>query len=116
MRHVQGVIDRLGLLQIDSVNVLARAHLLPLFSRLGPYDTGLLDRATASGRYARRAGKGATADRRLVESWAHVAAYVPPARGRCWPSGAAGSLRSTTGASWTAYACRTPRRSARSGT
>ena len=82
MRHVQGVIDRLGLLQIDSVNVLARAHLLPLFARLGPYDTDLLDRATASGRYARRAGKGATADRRLVESWAHVAAYVPPHR---WP-------------------------------
>ncbi|MGI5187961.1 winged helix-turn-helix domain-containing protein [Promicromonospora sp. CA-289599] len=82
MRHVQGVIDRLGLLQIDSVNVLARAHLLPLFSRLGPYDTGLLDRATASGRYARRTGRAATADRRLVESWAHVAAYVPPST---WP-------------------------------
>lgn len=82
MRHVQGVIDRLGLLQIDSVNVLTRAHLLPLFARLGPYDTDLLDRATASGRYARRTGSGAAADRRLVESWAHVAAYVPP---RTWP-------------------------------
>lgn len=82
MRHVQGVIDRLGLFQIDSVNVLARAHLLPLFARLGPYDTDLLDRATASGRYARRTGSAAAADRRLVESWAHVAAYVPP---RAWP-------------------------------
>jgi uncharacterized protein YcaQ len=82
MRHVQGVIDRLGVFQIDSVNVLARAHLLPLFSRLGPYDTDLMDRATASGRHARRVGRSAAADRRLVESWAHVAAYVPP---HAWP-------------------------------
>ena len=82
MRHVQGVIDRLGLFQIDSVNVLARAHQLPLFARLGPYDTDLLDRATASGRHARRSGRAAAADRRLVESWAHVAAYVPP---HAWP-------------------------------
>lgn len=82
MRHVQGVIDRLGLFQIDSVNVLARAHLLPLFARLGPYDTDLLDRATGSGRYARSTGGGVAADRRLVEGWAHVAAFVPP---RAWP-------------------------------
>ena len=66
MRGVQRVIDRVGLLQIDSVNVLARAHLMPMYSRLGAYDTALLARAVG-----RR-------PRRLVESWAHEASFVPP--------------------------------------
>ena len=65
MRHLTGTLERLGLLQIDSVNVLARAHLLPLLARLGPYDTALVDRA--SGR----------APRRMVEAWAHEASYLP---------------------------------------
>ncbi|MFO1083528.1 MAG: crosslink repair DNA glycosylase YcaQ family protein [Reyranellaceae bacterium] len=65
--HVKRTIDRLGLLQIDSVNVLARAHYLPLFSRLGNYDAGHLDRL-AWGRKSQRS---------LFEFWAHEASLLP---------------------------------------
>jgi uncharacterized protein YcaQ len=71
---VRRAIDRLGLLQIDSVNVLARAHYLPLFSRLGNYDSVHLD-TLAWGRKSKRG---------LFEFWAHEASLLPLARQPLW--------------------------------
>ncbi|WP_418276224.1 winged helix-turn-helix domain-containing protein [Isoptericola jiangsuensis] len=64
-RRLSSLVERINLLQIDSVNVLARAHLMPVYSRLGPYDVTLVDRAAG------------IAPRRILETWAHVASYVP---------------------------------------
>ena len=66
VRHLRGVVARTSLLQIDSVNVFARAHLMPAFSRLGPWPVSLLD-DLAFGR------------RELFEYWGHEASYLPMA-------------------------------------
>lgn len=64
-RHVHRVMQRLGVLQIDSVNVFARSHYLPLFSRLGAYEPALLDRVFLAG------------TTHYVEYLAHEATFIP---------------------------------------
>uniref|UniRef100_S0DGA3 Cytoplasmic protein n=1 Tax=termite gut metagenome TaxID=433724 RepID=S0DGA3_9ZZZZ len=64
MRQVGKVITGLGQFQIDSVNVLARAHLMPLYTRLGAYDPALLTRAATA------------KPRRLFEFWGHAASLI----------------------------------------
>jgi uncharacterized protein YcaQ len=64
-RQLHALIARLGLLQLDSVNVFERSHYLPAFARLGAYDKAALDRLTF-------AKKGP-----YIEYWAHEAAVIP---------------------------------------
>ena len=64
LAHVRATAARLGAIQIDSVNVLARAHYLPTFSRYGPYRTTALDQL-------------AYEKRELFEYWGHAACFLP---------------------------------------
>ena len=66
-RQLHRVQQKLGLFQIDSVNVLTRAHYLPAFSRLGSYDRAELEKAAW----------GAKRHRRMFEYWAHEASLLP---------------------------------------
>ena len=63
-RHLRRVLQRVGLLQLDSVNVAVRAHYMPLFSRLGPYPMAAIDEL-------------AYRHRELFEYWGHEASLLP---------------------------------------
>jgi len=65
-RAVGRTFARLQLVQIDSVNVLARSHYLPFFSRLGNYDRSILERLSG------------VHPRRMMEYWAHEASFIRP--------------------------------------
>src|SRR6202049_4037585 len=63
------LLEQLGAIQIDSVNILARNHLLVPFSRLGPYSVSALPTAI----YQQRRG---------FEYWGHMASWLPMAEYR----------------------------------
>ena len=71
-RQLNALIERLGLLQLDSVNVFERSHYLPAFARLGGYDKSILDRLTFRPRSA------------YIEYWAHEAAIIPVEQWPLW--------------------------------
>ena len=63
-RHYRKVVDQVRLIQLDSVNVFSRAHFMPFFSRLGPYDRDRLDK------WLWRSGE-------MFEYWGHEASLIP---------------------------------------
>lgn len=69
-QHLRRVFDTVGLIQVDSVNVLVRTQEMPLFSRLGPHPRTLIPDAVDAGE--------------LFEYWAHVASLVPTKHRHLW--------------------------------
>ena len=96
-RHLAKVLARIRLLQLDSVNVAVRAHYMPVFSRLGPYDPGLVDDAAWTHAVRR--------PRMLVEYWAHEASLLPADD---WPLLLSGAKRPGWWRNYEALAAREP--------
>jgi len=71
VRHFRRVVDRIGLVQLDSVNVFSRTHYMPFFSRLGGYDRAALD--------AWLWGSG-----EMFEYWGHEASLIPVQDHNLW--------------------------------
>jgi hypothetical protein len=69
VRHFRRVVDQVGLIQLDSVNVFSRAHYMPFFSRIGSYDRDALD-------------EWLWKSREMFEYWGHEASLIPTAHHR----------------------------------
>jgi hypothetical protein len=69
--HLRRLVERIGLIQIDSVNTLVRAHELPAFARLGPYPRALIKESTER-------------HRELFEYWGHAACLMPMSTQPLW--------------------------------
>ncbi|MGH7910490.1 MAG: DNA glycosylase AlkZ-like family protein, partial [Candidatus Dormibacteraceae bacterium] len=78
-QRLRRVLGRLGVLQLDSVNVFCRSHYLPLFARLGPYPRQALDLLAGHRNGPAAGGRRGRPPRRraLVEYWAHEASLIP---------------------------------------
>ncbi len=70
-RHFRRVIDSIGMVQLDSVNVFSRSHYMPFFSRIGPYDRGVLD-------------AWLWRSREMFEYWGHEASLIPVRHRPLW--------------------------------
>lgn len=71
VRHFRRVMDTIGLVQLDSVNVCVRSHYMPFYSRIGPYDQDALDL------WLNESGEN-------FEYWAHAAAAMPVEKYPLW--------------------------------